>query len=103
MDPDHPASLSPKVHEVLRDTLSFDGVILTDDLDMEAITKAYGADTAAVQAVAAGNDMILSSRYTIEIPAVIEAVKNKTLSEDQINASVKRVLAWKMDLGLIDN
>ena len=103
MDPDHPASLSPKVHEVLRDALSFDGVILTDDLDMEAITKAYGADTAAVQAVAAGNDMILSSRYTIEIPAVIEAVKNKTLSEDQINASVKRVLAWKMDLGLIEN
>ena len=47
--------------------------------------------------------MILSSRYTIEIPAVIEAVKNKTLSEDQIDASVKRVLTWKMDLGLIEN
>lgn len=103
MDPDHPASLSPKVHEVLRDALDFDGVILTDDLDMEAITKAYGADTAAVQAVAAGNDMILSSRYTIEIPAVVEAVRKGTLSEDQINASVRRVLAWKMDLGLIEN
>ena len=103
MDPDHPASLSPKVHEVLREALNFDGVILTDDLDMEAITKAYGADTAAVQAVAAGNDMILSSRYTIEIPAVVEAVRKGTLSEDQIGASVRRVLAWKMDLGLIEN
>lgn len=103
MDPDHPASLSPKVHEVLREALDFDGVILTDDLDMEAITKAYGADTAAVQAVAAGNDMILSSRYTIEIPAVVEAVRKGTLSEDQIDASVRRVLAWKMDLSLIEN
>ncbi|WP_195270018.1 glycoside hydrolase family 3 N-terminal domain-containing protein [Eubacterium sp. 1001713B170207_170306_E7] len=101
MDPDHPASLSPRVHEVLRNELGFDGVVLTDDLDMEAITKAYGADTAAVQAVAAGNDMILSSRYTIEIPAVIEAVKGGTLSEDQIDASVKRVLIWKMALGLL--
>lgn len=103
MDPDHPASLSPKVHEVLREDLGFEGVILTDDLDMEAITKAYGADTAAVQAVAAGNDMILSSRYTIEIPAVIGAVKNGTLPESQIDASARRVLAWKMDLGLIEN
>ena len=47
--------------------------------------------------------MILSSRYTIEIPAVVESVRKGTLSEDQIDASVRRVLAWKMDLGLIEN
>lgn len=60
MDETLPASLSPAVHRVLRDTLGFNGVIMTDDLMMEAIKQYTGAQKAAVLAVRAGNDMVLA-------------------------------------------
>lgn len=101
MDKEAPASLSAPVHSILRKDLSFDGVILTDDLDMDAITKAYGAEASAVAAIQAGNDMIISSRYDLEIPAVTQAVKAGTISQEQIDAAVKRVLRWKVDLGVL--
>ena len=71
MDDEKPASLSREVHRVLREELGFDGVIMTDDLVMEAITDAYGAAEAAVLAVKAGNDMLCCTDYKVQIPAVI--------------------------------
>ena len=101
MDPDLPASLSPAVHDLLRDQLGFDGVVMTDDLVMAAVS-AYAADGAvAVMALEAGNDLIITTDYRTQIPKVIEAVESGTLSEDTIDTACRRVLTWKQDLGLL--
>ncbi len=101
MDPDYPASLSPTVHALLRNTIGFDGVIMTDDLVMSAITEYTDGKSAAVQAVIAGNDLLCCSDYAVQIPAVIEAVKNGEISEERINESAKRIIQMKLNLGII--
>ena len=102
MDSDLPASLSPAVHDILRDELGFDGVIMTDDLIMEAITDYTGGENAAVLAVQAGNDMLVSSDFVTQYNAVLAAVQDGTISEDRIRESAIRVIRWKMDLGLLN-
>lgn len=101
MDPEMPASLSPAVHSYLRDRLGFSGVILTDDLVMEAITDAYGAGEAAVLAVLAGNDLLCSTEYAVQYQAVLAAVLDGRIDFDTLNNAVRHVLNWKMDLGLL--
>ncbi len=101
MDDKLPASLSEKVHRVLRDDLRFDGVVMTDDLVMQAITNYTGADAAAVAAAKCGNDILCCTDVETQYPAVLAAVQNGDISEEQINASVKRILQWKYNLGLI--
>ena len=96
-----PASLSPAVHDYIRQTMGYDGVIVTDDLVMQAITDAYGAGEAAVLAVLAGNDLLCSTEYGAQYVAVLDAVQSGRISMEQLNASVLRVLNWKKDLGLI--
>ena len=101
MDSELPASLSPAVHQVLREELGFEGVIMTDDLAMEAVAAYAGDGSVAVMALEAGNDLVLTTDYRTQIPKVIEAVQAGTLSEDIINAACRNVLEWKMALGLI--
>ena len=101
MDPDYPASLSPTVHALLRNTIGFDGVIMTDDLVMSAITEYTDGKSAAVQAVIAGNDLLCCSDYAVQVPAVIEAVKSGVISEERINESAKRIIEMKLYLGII--
>ena len=101
MDAELPASLSPAVHQVLRDELGFDGVVMTDDLIMEAITDYTGGADAAVLAVQAGNDMLVSSDFVTQYNAVLAAVQDGTISADRIRESAIRVLQWKIDLGLL--
>ena len=67
---------------------------------MEAIQKYAGADAAAVAAVKCGNDMLLCSDVETQYPAVLAAVKNGGITEEQLNASVRRILQWKSRLGL---
>ena len=101
VDPDLPASLSPAVHDLLRDKLGFDGVAMTDDLAMEAVA-AYSEDGAvAVMALQAGNDLIITTDYRTQIPKVIEAAENGTLSLERIDQACRRVLTWKQNLGLV--
>lgn len=102
MDSERPASLAPEAHRILREELSFDGVILTDDLYMDAIQDFTGKEAAAVAAVLAGNDMLCCTDFEVQIPAVIEAVKDGRISEKQIDASVLRILKWKAELGLLE-
>ncbi|MDF2540715.1 MAG: beta-hexosaminidase [Herbinix sp.] len=101
MDETYPASLSPAVHKLLREDLGFEGVIMTDDLSMDAILEYTDKEEAAVQAILAGNDLIIASDFDIQIPAVIEALKEKTIDEDRIDESLRRILLWKMNLGII--
>lgn len=101
MDDAAPASLSKKVHEILRADLGFDGVIMTDDLTMEAVAKYAGSDACAVAAVKCGNDILCCSDVDTQYPAVLQAVKKGDIPEEQIDASVKRILRWKQHLGLV--
>ena len=102
MDDTLPASLSPKVHEILRGTLGFDGLIVTDDLAMDAV-RSYAQDgSVAVLALQAGNDMIVTTDYQTQIPQVIAAVQAGEIDEREIDAHVYRVLYEKQTLGLID-
>ncbi len=101
LDADYPASLSPAVHALLRDRLGFDGVIMTDDLAMQAVTDFTGDENAAVLAVKAGNDLLISSDFVTQYNAVLAAVKNGTLRESDIEQAAQRVILWKIQLGLI--
>ena len=102
MDPELPASLSPEVHRILREELGFDGVVMTDDLAMEAVSAYAGDGNVAVMSLQAGNDLVVTTDYRTQIPRVIQAVKDGTLEEDIIDAACLRVLRWKLELGLLE-
>lgn len=101
MDPELPASLSPAVHNYLRNSMDFAGVIITDDLVMQAITDTYGAGEAAVLAVLAGNDLLCATEYVVQYEAVLAAVLEGRIDIDTLNSAVRNVLEWKQELGLI--
>ncbi|MEI7883817.1 MAG: glycoside hydrolase family 3 N-terminal domain-containing protein [Clostridia bacterium] len=102
MDSENPASLSPEVHRILREELGFEGVIMTDDLYMDAIRQFTGEKKAAVIAVLAGNDLLVCTDFEVQIPAVLAAVQDGTITENQIETAVTRILLWKLELGITE-
>ena len=96
-----PASLSPEAHRYLREEMGFQGVIVTDDLQMQAITDAFGPEEAAVLAVLAGNELLCSTDYRVQYQAVLEAVESGRIPMETLDAAVLRVLTWKQRLGLL--
>ncbi|MCQ8268507.1 beta-hexosaminidase [Streptococcus suis] len=98
---DVPSSISPEINKILRNELGFEGVIMTDDFDMQGLVQFVDQDTGALQTIQAGTDMILSSSYASQIPYIIEQLKAGTITEERIDQSVKRILGMKYDLGLI--
>lgn len=101
LDGSLPASLSPAVHRYLREELGYSGVIMTDDLVMQAVSDQYGAGEAAVMAVLAGNDLLCSTEYEVQYQAVLQAVLDGRIDIDVLNSAVRRVLEWKISLGLL--
>lgn len=101
MDAENPASLSPAVHAILRDTIGYNGVIVTDDLDMNAIRDFCGTENAAVMAAKAGNDLICTPNFAGSRNAIAAAVRSGEISERQINESVLRIFIWKEKLSLL--
>ncbi|MBK8026707.1 MAG: hypothetical protein IPK19_36320 [Chloroflexi bacterium] len=113
LDADNPATLSRAIMtDLLRGELGFDGVILTDSMNMKAITRFYAPADAAVRALNAGVDMIMlaeehyghdSAQYlhsqTALIEAVVRAVERGDLPEERLNDAVRRNLALKAKLG----
>jgi len=94
------SSLSkPIVTDLLRKQLGFTGVIITDDLEMGAITENMSVADAAVAAVAAGNDMVMvaqtAANQNAAYDALLAAVKAGKLKEDEINKSVTRIIDMK--------
>ncbi len=102
MDANNPASLSFAVHDLLRNTIGFQGVIITDDLGMDAIIQFCGTENAAVKAVEAGNDLLCCPNFDEAYNAILKAAKSGRISESRINASVLRILQWKQNLSLLD-
>lgn len=92
-----PCTLSREVvTDILREELGFDGVIITDAMNMGAITEYYEADDAAIQALRAGCDMILMPEdFEKAYEGVLEAVRNGTISEERINDSLRRIYRIK--------
>jgi beta-N-acetylhexosaminidase len=97
-----PATLSPVVvGGMLRRDLAFDGLIVTDALDMSGLTIYFAPGEAAVRAIAAGADMLLKpSDPDAVVRGVREAVAQGRLTEKRIEESARRLLAAKYDLGL---
>lgn len=102
IDPDVPASISPKINHVLRDELGFNGVVMTDDMDMVGLADFISQEEAGLAALKAGNDLVLSSSYAVQIPTVVQAVKNGDYSEAALDTSVERILRLKQRLGMME-
>lgn len=92
IDTTNPISLSINAHNILRNKLKFTGIIMTDNLDMGAITS---TDDAIVKAILAGNDLIITTDYKKGVEQIKESIQNGSISEDLINKLAFRVLAWK--------
>lgn len=92
-----PSSLSDKVvTDILRNELNFNGVIITDAMNMSAISEYYGADEAAIMALKAGCDMILMPEdFENAYNGVLQAVADGTISEERINDSLRRIYRIK--------
>ena len=100
MDDERPASLSPEVVKLLREDLGFDGAAVTDDMGMGAVGQYTDAATAAVMAVNAGNDLIISSDLPNQYQAVLSAVESGEIPAERRNEAVYRVLRWKRNIGI---
>ena len=92
-----PATLSSVIlQDKLRGELGFDGVIVTDAMDMGAITKQFSNAEAAIKSIQAGVDVVLCSReFTQVFDAVVKAVEKGEIKESRIDESVKRILKLK--------
>ena len=101
LDDEYPASLSKKVHDYIRNQMSFDGVIMPDALDMDTVSSSFNGENVAVLAIMAGNDILCTSEYKEQYEAVLQAVKDNKISIEQIDKSVLRILRWKLQLGII--
>jgi beta-N-acetylhexosaminidase len=100
LDNEFPATLSPTIITgFLRQELRYDGVVLTDDLEMHAIIDHYGMEDAAVRAVLAGCDVLLickdRDREVAAFGAVEQAVASGTISLERLNLSAARIARLK--------
>lgn len=103
LDPVYPTTLSSKIlTEILREDIGYQGVIMTDDMTMGAITNQWSTDQATIRAIEAGANIILfaadpDAAITAQ-QAVLDAVAAGTLTEGQINQSVTKILTLKQTL-----
>jgi len=97
-----PATLSANVMtKMLRGDLKFDGLIVTDAMDMSGLTLYFNQDEAAVRAFLAGADVLIKpASADMAIKGLKEAVASGRISEQRLNDSVRKQLAWKYELGL---
>lgn len=99
---DIPSTMSPVIlQDKLRGELGYQNIIITDGMEMGAITQQYTSAEAAVGSIQAGVDIVLGPRYFTEaFDAVMAAVKNGTISEERINQSVRRILKLRKKANL---
>ncbi len=97
-----PATLSKKMIDLLKNEVGFNGLIITDSMQMNAITDNYTSSEAAVLAVKAGVDIILMpDNFKNAVNGIVKAVENGEISEARINRSVLKILQTKIDHGII--
>lgn len=97
---DTPATLSKTMIDILRNELQFDGIVITDAMNMGAITNDYSSGEAAVKAIEAGVDIILMpADFKAAYAGILDAVKTGKISEERIDASVRRIITIKRSGG----
>jgi len=101
-DKEYPASISKAIiQDLLRDKLGYQGIVVTDDLDMGAVSKYYSYEQLGYMAVNAGADLLLvchDYNHQIELyNGILKAVQTGKISEERINQSVKRILSYKLE------
>jgi beta-N-acetylhexosaminidase len=98
-----PATLSPAMGRILRNDLKFSGMIVTDALSMSGLTIYFTPEESAVRALEAGADMLLKpADVDATFRGVREAVKSGRITEQRLEESVRKLLAAKYDLGLVE-
>ncbi len=102
LDDTLPASLSPATYELLRLELGFTGVALTDDLIMDAVGDYAGEGQAALMALQAGADLLISSQPDADIPRVLQALSDGEVPMARVEEAVLRILQWKLQLNILE-
>lgn len=101
VDNQNPATLSKDIHDLLREDLKYNGVIMTDDVT-DLNNNEFGNDSEIViKAIKAGNDLIMTSRPQIYFESLITAINNDELCLNELDLSVLRVIAWKDSLDIL--
>lgn len=108
IDPELPATLSKKVLTgLLREDMGFKGIIVTDAMVMEAISKNWGAGEAAVMAINAGADIVMANGSVDDqidtLDSLYEALQAGKLERSRIDESVERILTYKFKLNMFDH
>lgn len=108
IDPQKPASLSNKIHKLLREDLKFEGIIITDAMNMGAIADEYETEEAIVSAISAGNDIIIvtidkTSKETYDdiIKIVKTGISNNKITKEDVYKKAKNIIAWKYYKGML--
>lgn len=97
IDAENPASLSQKVIDILRNDMEFTGIIITDDLSMNAVSETPSLEA---RALLAGNDMLIVSDLEKSYKELLSAASQGIISEQRINESVLRILKWKLSINI---
>ncbi len=106
-DSEYPASLSENyITNLLRNDMQYDGVIITDDLQMGAILNYHTLEEIIIQSINSGSDILIFSQYfepNIELPAIVhglirKAVNDKIISKNRINQSYQRIMNFKSQI-----
>lgn len=101
VDNQNPATLSKDIHDLLREDLKYNGVIMTDDVT-DLNNNEFGNDSEIViKAIKAGNDLIMTSRPQIYFESLITAINNGEICLNELDLSVLRVIAWKDSLDIL--
>ena len=100
IDANHPVSLSkPIITDWLRKELGFEGVVITDDIEVGAAVAGMSIEDYAVRTINAGSDMIIVCKHAKHIKdvhdALMQAVENGTISEARLDESVRRIMLMK--------
>lgn len=103
--PNLPSSLSTKVvQDLLIEKMGFDGLVFTDGLNMSSVTKLYSSAALDLRSLMAGNDVLLFSKHSDQgIDTIRRAYEKGLITEARLSRSVKKVLAAKYDVGLLEN
>jgi beta-N-acetylhexosaminidase len=104
-----PASLSPNIITgILREDMAYDGIVITDAMDMDAIDTVYSPSESAIMALEAGNDFILLGAHISQaaqaqaMQALVDAVRSGQIPESRIDESLRRILSAKERFGLFN-
>ncbi len=92
IDKDNPSSLSKKVHDILINDLNFKGIIVTDDISMNALKDIEDIE---IKAIKAQNDLLITSDYQNSFNNIKKAYNENVITEEEINNHVLKILAWK--------